>query len=79
VPNADVYQALAYAIATELPGATLIYAKGETGSFHHQISQVGKSIDVTELDIEATPEDLLDQIGHIGSAILAQVPQPLVA
>ena len=34
VPNADLYQLLAYATALDLPGGLLAYAQGEAGDGH---------------------------------------------
>ena len=34
MPNADLYQLLAYTTALNLPGGLLVYAKGEAGRWH---------------------------------------------
>ena len=36
VPNADLYQLLAYATALDLPGGMLIYAEGEAEPVVHE-------------------------------------------
>ena len=54
VPSADLYQALAYATAFDcnLPGALLVYAKGEADPVVHQIRHAGKRIEVVAVELE---------------------------
>ena len=68
-PNADIYQATAYAVATGLPSALLIYAAGESEPTTHQIVNIGKRIDVVTLDLSASPFDLLGQVGHMADLV----------
>lgn len=53
-PNADIYQALAYATAFDLPGALLVYAKGEEDreSATHCVRHACKRIEVFAVDLE---------------------------
>ncbi len=51
IPNADLYQALAYAIALGLPGALLIYAKGEADPSPYCVLHAGKRLEVTAIDL----------------------------
>lgn len=54
VRNADVYQALAYATALDLPGALLAYAKGEMGDLapaSYTVRNANKRIEVAAVDL----------------------------
>ena len=55
IPNADLYQALAYATALGLPGALLVYAKGRSDrepppSYH--VKCAGKRLEVVTVDLD---------------------------
>ena len=54
VPSADIYQALAYATAFDcnLPGALLVYAKGEADPVVHHVCHANKQIEVVAVDLE---------------------------
>ena len=58
VPNADLYQLLAYATALDLPGGLLIYAGGEAEEVVHQVRHTGKRLEVAALDLSGTIDDL---------------------
>ena len=59
VPNADLYQLLAYTTALDLPGGLLIYAhaEGEPGTYTVRHSR--KQLEVAALDLSGTLEDTL--------------------
>lgn len=57
----DLYQALAYALATGLPEATLLYAEGGQ-DMDHLIPAVGKVVRVRHLDLGMPPDHVLGQI-----------------
>ena len=71
VPNADLYQLLAYATALDLPGGLLIYAKGETGPASHTVRHVGKRLEVHALDLSGPVEELLAGIGRLARRVQA--------
>lgn len=71
--NADVYQATAYAVATGLDRAMLIYAASEGEPASHEIVRIGKRIDVVTLDLTAKPAALLGQIESIAGQIRGQI------
>lgn len=73
-PNADLYQVTAYAVATGLEQATLIYAKSEGPASTHRIVNIGKTIDVIALDLSVPPAGLLAQVNDIADGIRAAVP-----
>lgn len=69
--NADIYQALAYAVAANLPGALLIYAAGEREQGVHQIVHLDKVIEVVTMDLNVGPEVVLGMIRVIAERIRA--------
>jgi 5-methylcytosine-specific restriction enzyme subunit McrC len=68
-PNADLYQLLAYAVATGLPSATLVYAAGETAHAAYEVSLASKALLVRTIDLATDPDDLLRQIAELASEI----------
>ena len=58
VPNADLYQLLAYTTALDLPGGMLIYPKGEDEKTMHQVRHTGKQLEVAALDLSCSIEHL---------------------
>jgi 5-methylcytosine-specific restriction enzyme subunit McrC len=70
-PNADIYQATAYAVATELDSVLLIYAASEGEPTSHRIVHIGKQIDVAVLDLSARPAELLGQIDSLAKRIVS--------
>jgi 5-methylcytosine-specific restriction enzyme subunit McrC len=68
-PNADLYQATAYAVATGLSEATLIYARSEGPPARYRIVHIGKTINVVALDLSAPPAELLAQVRSIADEI----------
>src|SRR5450756_402125 len=52
--NADLYQPLAYCIATDLPVGLLIYAAGEGEPFRHEVVNLGRTLEVVTIDLMAT-------------------------
>jgi 5-methylcytosine-specific restriction enzyme subunit McrC len=68
VEHPDLYQLLAYAVATGLPAGLLIYAAGEEGPAVHGVD--GRELQVTALDLAGPPEAVLDQIGTLAGRVL---------
>ena len=62
VPNADLYQLLAYATALDLPGGLLIYAQGEADPHEYHVRHAGKRLEVVALDISGTLEETLARV-----------------
>ncbi len=55
IPNADLYQALAYATALGLPGALLVYAKGRSDREpppSYRVKCAGKRLEVVTVDLD---------------------------
>ena len=71
VPNADLYQLLAYVTALDLPGGMLIYAKGEDEQAVHMVRHSGKRLEVEALDLSQPLEAVLKDVGKVGHRIKA--------
>ncbi|RIK35566.1 MAG: hypothetical protein DCC58_20325 [Chloroflexi bacterium] len=68
-PNADLYQLLAYAIAADVPGGLLIYARGEREETTATVRHTGKRLEVRALDLSGTPEDILAQVNGLAARV----------
>ena len=71
VPNADLYQLLAYATAANLPGGLLIYAKDEdvTESRTYHVRHAGKRLEVASLDLSGTLDDVLARVNELAKQV----------
>ena len=69
VPNADVYQLLAYVTALDLPGGMLVYAEGEADTETYRVRHSGKRLEVTALDLSGTLDDVLDRVDDIAGRV----------
>ena len=69
VPNADLYQLLAYATALDLPGGLLVYAKGEMEPTEYRVVHADKTLEVAALDLCGSIDDLRVRVralaGHV--------------
>jgi 5-methylcytosine-specific restriction enzyme subunit McrC len=64
-PNADVYQALAYATVLQLPDVHLVYAKGNEPVRTYQVRHSHVRVHAHVLDLALRPHDLLTQIADL--------------
>ena len=71
VPNADLYQLLAYATALDLPGGLLIYAQGEANPAAYRVRHAGKRLQVAALDLSGSHDELLARIGELAGLVRA--------
>ena len=69
VPNADLYQLLAYAVALDLPGGMLIYAQGEAEPTTHLVRHAGKRLQVVAVDLSGSPAELLDRVSDLAEGV----------
>ena len=69
VPNADIYQMLAYLTALELQQGLLVYAEGEDTPHSVTIPLAGKKILIRTVDVTQTPHDVLAQVGRLATTI----------
>jgi 5-methylcytosine-specific restriction enzyme subunit McrC len=67
--NADLYQLLAYLVATDLPQGLLIYAHGEADDVTHEIVHARKQLLIRTLDLDLEPEGILAQIRDMAGLI----------
>ena len=71
VPNADLYQLLAYVTALDLPGGLLVYAKGEADTAEHLVRHSGKRLEVAALDLSGTLDEVLDRVRGLAVKVTA--------
>ena len=69
VPNADLYQLLAYVTALDSPGGMLIYAKGEREPATYNVRHSGKRLEVAALDLSGTLDDVLKRVDGLASRV----------
>ena len=69
IPNADVYQLLAYATALDLPGGLLIYAQGEADAATHTVRHADKRLEVAALDLSGGLDEILGRVNHLAKKI----------
>lgn len=65
----DLYQLLAYTVATQLPVGLLIYAAGEDEPAIHDVAHLGKKLEVRTLDLTGRPAEILTQIAVLAERI----------
>ena len=71
VPNADLYQLLAYATALDLPGGLLAYAQGEADTATYQVCNAGKRLEVVAVDLAGTIDELRESVGRLADRVRA--------
>ena len=69
VPNADLYQLLAYTTALDLPGGLLIYAQGERKPSTHTVRHSGKRLEVAALDLSGTLKMTLTRVRELAQRV----------
>ncbi len=69
MPNADLYQLLAYVTALDLPGGMLIYAQGEADEASYHVRHSGKRLEVAALDLGGTLEIVLRRVKCVAGKI----------
>ena len=71
IPNADLYQMLAYATALDLPGGLLIYAEGEADAATYRVLHADKRLEVAALDLTGRLDDVLVRVEQLAKQIVA--------
>lgn len=71
VPNADLYQLLAYTTALDLPGGLLIYAQDEAEPREYRVRNGGKRLEVAALDLSGTLDDALNRVKGLAGKVVA--------
>lgn len=67
--EADLYQLLAYVVATNLAGGLLIYAAGPENPVAHKVLHVGRMLELFGLNLEQEPECILARIQEFAGRI----------
>jgi 5-methylcytosine-specific restriction enzyme subunit McrC len=77
--NADLYQLLAYSIALDLPGGTLIYAADDgVATAEHSVLESEKRLKVITLDLAASRPQILGRLRAIADGIRLRSRQVVV-
>ena len=71
VPNADLYQLLAYTTALDLPGGLLVYAQGEDREIVHRVRHAGKTLEVAALDLSGSIAEIHERVGELANRVRA--------
>ena len=69
IPNADLYQLLAYTIGADLPSGLLIYAQGEEAPTVYAVRHAGKLLEVMAVDLSGSPQQILTEVGNVAGRI----------
>jgi 5-methylcytosine-specific restriction enzyme subunit McrC len=69
LPNADVYQALAYAVGLKLSQAFLIYPATETERADHMITNANVRIAIRTIDLSLEPDALIEQVEQLAAEL----------
>ena len=65
-----MYQLLAYSVALNLPGGTLVYVADEgVNTAEHVVMHAGKRLQVVSLDLRAPRSKLLAQIDALAQVV----------
>ncbi|MYE31933.1 MAG: hypothetical protein F4X80_04610 [Chloroflexi bacterium] len=67
--HGDVYQMLAYCIASDLPSGLLVYAAEEHEPTRHVIRNIDKTIEIAALDLSGDPGAILEDVGRIAGLV----------
>jgi 5-methylcytosine-specific restriction enzyme subunit McrC len=79
IKHPDLYQLLAYTVATQLAGGLLIYAKGEGESARHVVRHLGQELHVVALDLSRDPAGVLQEIDEVAGRIRSLRQRALIA
>ncbi len=71
VPNANLYQLLAYTTALDLPGGMLIYAQGEADTAIYRVQHSGKRLEVAALDLSLHLDEILQDVRRMAGRVKA--------
>lgn len=71
IRHPDLYQLLAYTVATDLDAGLLVYARGEGEPVEHVVVHAGKRLEVVSLDILGAPEQVLAEVVALAARVRA--------
>lgn len=76
IPNADLYQLLAYTTALDLPSGLLVYAKGEAETSIFSTRHAGKRLEIAALDLSGTLDEVLERVDSLAGVIRESAAGP---
>jgi 5-methylcytosine-specific restriction enzyme subunit McrC len=79
IPNADLYQAFAYATAAELDESLLVYAEGEDREREHTVVNAGKRLSIATLRLTGSPAEILVEIDELAERVRAMADRSRVS
>lgn len=68
-PNADVYQALAYAVTADVAESHLLYVSGDVEPRRYRIAATGTTVVAHALSLDGAPHMVLERVRRLGSAL----------
>ena len=71
VPNADLYQLLAYVTALNLPGGLLIYAQGKAEMATYTVRNSGRRLEVAALNLGGSLDAVLKRVDVLAERVKA--------
>lgn len=74
-PNADLYQALAYAVTVGVREVHLLYVSGDVEPRRYEIAETGTTVVAHAVDVGGKPGDLLEETRVLGVGLV--LPEPL--
>lgn len=69
LPNADIYQLLAYVTAADLPGGLLTYAQGEAEPAIFTLRGSRRRLEVVALDLSGTLDEVLERLSAVANRV----------
>ncbi len=71
MPNADLYQLLAYVTALNLPGGLLIYAQGKAETATYTVRNSGRRLEVAALNLGGSLDAVLKRVDVLAERVKA--------
>jgi 5-methylcytosine-specific restriction enzyme subunit McrC len=65
--DTDLYQVLAYAVASDLSSAALIYADGPPDAPSHAVRHIGRQLHLHHVDLRQEPHEVLDELARVAA------------
>lgn len=76
IPNADVFQMLAYMVEFGLPEGWLVYASGETRDRDMAMPKVSRTVHVRTIDAARRPDRLLSDVRELAAEMANSTTSP---
>lgn len=72
IKHPDLYQLLAYVVATGLPGGLLVYPVAERGhEAQHVVVNLGRRLEVVTIDVSGSPRQILESMAGVAERVRA--------